>query len=289
MNETADSFEVNEKGFSLLIYDDPFNKRIRVDDFYGKTQSVIQHAEQLMKEKKREKLIFKVREEQFNEFIEGGYTCEAMIDDYFLGSKMYFFTKYFEQKRMDNEHWITEDQMLTSINGMAVSTDTIVPPTDYQLKKIDETDAEKLALLYRTVFQIYPTPLHDLNYIKETIKDGTIYYAFYCHGTIVSAASAEINRKYRNAELTDCATLTEHRKHGLMKILLHKLEMELFDQGIYCTYSIARSLSFGMNAVLHQLGYIYRGRLKNNVFIYDKLENMNVWVKNLAKEPIIRQ
>ena len=157
------------------------------------------------------------------------------------------------------------------------------------MKKVEESDAEKLAALYRTVFQIYPTPLHNPDYIKETIKDGTIYYSFYCDGMIVSAASAEVNRVYRNAELTDCATLPDHRKHGLMKILLKKLEQELYNQGIYCSYSIARALSFGMNAVLHQLGYVYRGRLKNNVYIFDKLENMNVWVKNLAEVPNFRQ
>ncbi|CAG9608174.1 putative beta-lysine N-acetyltransferase [Pseudoneobacillus rhizosphaerae] len=289
MNESATLLEINEVNFWLLVYDDPFNKRIRIDDYYGGIAPVIDYVENLMKEKKREKLIIKVRSEHFKEFLERGFTCEAIIDHYYLGSTMYFFTKYFDQKRNQNDHWITEDQILGSINGMEISTDTLQPPNEYHLKKVDATDAEKLALLYQTVFKIYPTPLHDSEYIKETIEDGTIYYAFYCNGAIVSAASAEVNRMYRNAELTDCATLTEHRKHGLMKILLKKLELELFDQGIYCSYSIARSLSFGMNAVLHQLGYRYRGRLKNNVFIYDKLENMNVWVKNLADTPNFRQ
>jgi beta-lysine N6-acetyltransferase len=283
MNETGTLFEMNEKNFWMSVYDDPFNRRIRIDDYYGGYDAIINYAEELMKERKREKLIIKVRSEHFKEFLERGFTCEAIIDDYFLGSTMYFFTKYFEQKRVYNDHWITEDQMLRSINAMKISTDALHPPNEYHLKKVDDSDAEKLASLYQTVFKIYPTPLHDSEYIKETIQEGTIYYAFYCNGAIVSAASAEVNRMYRNAELTDCATLTEHRKHGLMKILLKKLEMELFDQGIYCSYSIARSLSFGMNAVLHQLGYVYRGRLKNNVFIYDKLENMNVWVKNLAR------
>jgi putative beta-lysine N-acetyltransferase len=132
------------------------------------------------------------------------------------------------------------------------------------------------------VFQVYPTPLHDPEYVKKTMKEGTIYYVFFCQGKIVSAASAEVNSFYKNAELTDCATLTEHRKYGLMKIILRELEGELKRQGIFCAYSIARSLSFGMNAVLFQLGYKYRGRLMNNCYIYDKLENMNMWVKHLA-------
>lgn len=285
----ASLFEINEPGFWLQVYDDPFNKRIRVDDFYGKIGSVIRYAEGLMKDKKCEKLIFKVRQEHFNDFIQQGYICEALIDGYYLGSDMFFFTKYDDLKRMKNENWLTEDKIVENVQGLAISSETIDPPDEYLLKKVNESDAEKLALLYQTVFEIYPTPLHDPNYIKETMKEGTIYYSFYCNGNIISAASAEVNRTYRNAELTDCATLPEHRKHGLMKILLEKLEQDLFEQGIYCSYSIARSLSFGMNAALHQLGYVYRGRLKNNVFIFDKIENMNVWVKNLAEEPNFRQ
>lgn len=115
------------------------------------------------------------------------------------------------------------------------------------------------------------------------MAEGTIYYGFYYDEEIVSAASAEVNSFYKNAELTDCATLQEHRKHGLMKILLEELEKELKSSGVYCVYSIARSLSFGMNAALHQLGYQYRGRLTNNCYIFDKLEDMNVWVKDLSK------
>ena len=70
--------------------------------------------------------------------------------------------------------------------------------------------------------------------------------------------------------MTDCATLPEHRQFGLMKHLLVKLEEELLAQVIYCVYSIARALSFGMNVVLHQLQYQYRGSLANNCYIFDK-------------------
>ncbi|WP_442594191.1 putative beta-lysine N-acetyltransferase [Neobacillus sp. D3-1R] len=289
MNELASFLEYKDQGIWLQIYVDPFNKRIRIDDYYGNLQAIIEYAEKLIKEKKLEKLIFKGRKEHFQAFIQQGYILEAQIDHYFLGSNAYFFTKYFDSQRMENSHWITEDQIIHSINGMALSAETIHPPQEYHLKKVEAEDAENLAQLYQQVFQIYPTPLHDPEYIKKTLVEGTIYYCFYGNGKIVSAASAEVNQTYRNAELTDCATLTEHRKHGFMKILLKKLEQDLYKQGIYCSYSIARSLSFGMNAALHQLGYEYRGRLRNNVFIYDKLENMNVWVKNLAEQPNFRQ
>ena len=98
----------------------------------------------------------------------------------------------------------------------------------------------------------------------------------------MSAASAEINHFYHNAEMTDCATLPEYRQFGLLKQLILKFEEELLAQRVYCVYSIARALSFGMNAALHQLGYEYRGRLANNCYIFDELEDMNMWVKQIV-------
>ena len=68
-----------------------------------------------------------------------------------------------------------------------------------------------------------------------------------------------------------------------MKRILEKLEEVLRQQAIYCAYSIARAQSFGMNAVLHGLGYQYRGRLINNCYIFEKLEDMNMWVKDFLK------
>ncbi len=110
---------------------------------------------------------------------------------------------------------------------------------------MDETDAAGLSALYKAVFQIYPTPLNDSDYIVKTMQEGSIYYGFVHDGQIVSAASAEVNSFYKNAEMTDCATLKEHRKFGLMKVLLARLEDEIIENGIYCSYSIARALSFG--------------------------------------------
>lgn len=282
MNQTASTIVLEECNYFLEIYLDPFNKRIRVDDYRGNTKLLIERSEELAAKQKAEKLIVKVRSENFLDFLERGFQPEAVVDRYFLGSDAHFFSKFYTAERKQNDHWVTEDGMIHSIYQLDTSVQKAYPPKEYELKKVDENCAVELAALYRQVFQIYPTPLHDSEYIKKTIKDGTVYYAFFHQGKIVSAASAEVHSFYKNAELTDCATLTEHRKYGLMKIILQELEVELKRKGIFCAYSIARSLSFGMNAVLFQLGYSYRGRLMNNCYIYDKLENMNMWVKNLA-------
>lgn len=282
MNNTASVKTLKKEGFVAEFYLDSFNKRLRVDDYAGKLADAVHEAEKTAKEYQCEKLIFRGRVENYIDLLAMGFQCEAVIDGYFHGSDQYFFCKYFSDERRTNGHWISEDSIVKNVTALERNPDVIMPPSEYQLIKITEQDAEKMAELYSEVFKIYPTPLHDPSYIKKTIREGTIYYAFQYKGDLVSAASAEVNLFYKNAELTDCATLPSHRKHGLMKILLEKLEKDLKSQGVFCAYSIARALSFGMNAVLHQLGYSYRGRLLNNCYIFDKLENMNVWVKNLA-------
>ena len=55
---------------------------------------------------------------------------------------------------------------------------------------------------------------------------------------IISTASAEMNIKEGNAELTNCATLPEYRKHGFMKSLLIKLEEELRERSIFCSIQL---------------------------------------------------
>lgn len=280
---------LSDETYNLTVYLDKQNKRVRVEDYLGSISNVVVRAEELAESEKADKLIIKGRKEHFTQLLERGFSFEARIDGFFLGSDCLFFSKFFSDERRTSPHWVQEDGIIKSVYHLAEPAQTITPPKDYVLKKMNETDAKGLSDLYKTVFQIYPTPLNDPEYIIKTMKEGTIYFGFVHDGQIVSAASAEVNLFYKNAEMTDCATLKEHRKHGLMKVLLARLEVELIDNGIYCSYSIARALSFGMNAALYQLGYAYRGRLVNNVFIYDKIENMNVWVKDLAKTPNIGQ
>lgn len=268
--------------FSMDIFLDPYNGRVRIDDYQGNIVKIIAESEVIAKESNADKLIIKSRMEQFKTLIEHGFRCEGRIEGYFLGSDCLFFSKFFSSQRKESKHWLKEETIMNSVSLLERQPNYVHPPTQYLLKKMEEKDAGRLAKLYQKVFQVYPTPLNKPDYIKKTMREGTIYFGFECEGEIVSAASAEVNLFYKNAELTDCATLTEHRKYGLMKVLLIKLEKVLKEKGVYCSYSIARSLSFGMNAALHQLGYRYQGRLVNNCYIYDKLEDMNVWVRDLS-------
>ncbi|MEN8700624.1 putative beta-lysine N-acetyltransferase [Bacillus infantis] len=279
---------IRQETFSLEVFIDPYNKRIRVDDTLGNHGDALAFAYGLREEIQAEKMIVKARAEEADFYLENGFQAEGKIDGYFLGSDAYFMSKYYKSSRRTNPHWAEEDEVAEKVRRLERTGIDSSLEKPFRLVRFQPEDAPSLAELYKAVFQIYPVPMDDPQYIEKSMESGTLFFGVKYEGKIVSAASAEINSLYRNAELTDCATLPDFRKHGLMKILISKLEEELIRQGIFCAYSIARSLSYGMNAALHQHGYSYRGRLANNCYIFDKLEDMNIWVKNLAMMPKFR-
>lgn len=277
------SIVVKKNACTMSLYQDQFNKRIRLDEVEGDFFEALRYTEKIAREQQAEKLIIKGKLENFQVCFENGFICEAKIDHFFQGEDLYFFCKYYDDERRNSEHWIEEDDILQTVQTKVQSAAPgLSLPSQYELREMTEKDADAMALLYRSVFEIYPVPLNDADYIRETMNAGTVYYGIFTDGAIVSAAAAEIDEKHANAEMTDCATLPQYRKHQFMKILLLKIEEVLRSRQIYCAYSIARALSFGMNASLHTLGYEYRGRLANNCYIFNKLEDMNVWFKDLS-------
>lgn len=260
---------------SITVYTDPFNKRIRIDDYSGHQQEVLELIISSIPAW-TEKLIVKTRDENLEFFQRNGFSKEAYIEGYFNGADMHFLTRYFTPARAYNPKQADEDHMVEKIVQDELSR------TPFDLNNVllaTSTDAEELALLYSSIFKVYPTPLGDSSHIRKTMEEGTVYAVIREQNKIVSVASAEINRLYSNAELTDCATLPEAEGKGLMKKLLSKLEEVLTQNKIHCLYTIARAESYSMNKAFHQLNFTYGGRLINNCFIYSGLEDMNVWYK----------
>lgn len=268
--------------YTIHFYIDYFNKRLRVDDYRGNVKGIVQELNKMMDNYKFTKLIYFSRVEHWRQLVSIGFELEGIINDYFNGSDNYIMTCYKENERRTSTTWLQEDAIIQSIQEKGRKTDESKLPGQYSIRKAETEDAVKLAELYNNVFPVYPTPMNNPDYVTKMITGGTIFYVVECNNVLVSAASAEINASLHNAEITDCATIPEHRKYGLLKRLIVELEKELKDEGIYCAFSLARALSYGMNAALFQLGYQYNGRLTNNCYIFDKIENMNVWVKDLS-------
>jgi putative beta-lysine N-acetyltransferase len=269
---------IEDKNVKLWVCEDPFNKRIRIDHYVGETQIVHRLISQLQPDW-MEKLIIKSRTVDVPYFLSHGLECEGYVDGYFRGDGMFFLVKYFTEQRRSNVAWEQAEKIMSGIKtSTAVS---IIGNRD--IKTAQEADAERLSIIFREIFEVYPTPLTDADDIIAKIKADTVFVFIEEGGHVVSVASAEINRMHGNAELTDCATLPSHRQKGNIVALLIRLQDLLLAEKIRCHYSLARAKSYGMNKAFANLGFTYGGRLLNNCFIYSGLEDMNIWYKNLFR------
>ena len=267
--------EVTTNTATATVYTDIFNKRIRIDDYVGDLNEVLQIINQQISDWV-EKLIVKSRAEDVPFFIAHGFSSEAFIKGYFTGDDMYFVTMYFSAGRERSEKWYEEQSIIQKL--FKDKSKSEVPSTE-GINVATISQARDLARLYKEIFKVYPTPLSEETHIIKTMQEGTVYVYIEMDHQMVSAASAEINAKFKNAELTDCATLPQAEGKGHMKKLLFFLEQKLRADGITCCYTIARAESYSMNKAFAQLGYTYGGRLVNNCLIYSGLEDMNVWYK----------
>ncbi|KRF13501.1 putative beta-lysine N-acetyltransferase [Paenibacillus sp. Soil787] len=272
--ENGDDYKVS---FCL----DFLNKRLRVDDYLGNVDAICKRIGEIAKVNALTKVFIKSREDDWQTFLSKGCMLEGIYKGYFNGCDAYCMALYDDLERRTSDYWIKEDQILNQVLALPLKPDRPLVPEHCTLRIARMEDADRLSALYNQIFQTYPTPMNDPLYIEKTMREGTIYYLVESTDQLISAASAEINTVYANAEMTDCATLPAYRNQGLMRLLMHALEDELITRSITCAYSLSRALSFGMNAVFFQMGYRYYGRLTKNCDIYDKFEDMNLWTKML--------
>jgi hypothetical protein len=68
-----------------------------------------------------------------------------------------------------------------------------------------------------------------------------------------------------------------------MSHLVQELEKEAISLGLITLYTIARSLSIGINGVFARFGFKYYGRFVNNCDICGQFQDMNLWSKPLKK------
>ncbi|OAS16563.1 putative beta-lysine N-acetyltransferase [Paenibacillus oryzisoli] len=260
---------------------DFMNKRLRVDDYSGDIDVIYMRAVEIAKTHALTKVFIKSHEVDWQTFLSKGCMLEGIYKGYFNGRDAYCMAIYTHLTRRTSDYWLEEDHILEGVLLLPVKPDRPLLPSSMTMRLAQMEDAMQLSQLYSLIFQTYPTPMNDAKYVEKTMREGTIYYLIESSGELISAASAEINSVYANAEMTDCATLPAYRNQGLMRLLIHALEAELITRNVTCAYSLSRALSFGMNAVFYQMGYRYYGRLTKNCDIYDKFEDMNLWAKSL--------
>jgi len=229
------------------------------------------------------KIIIKVPAYAHSAFLLNGYSSEATIPKFYNGYEdAVFMGKYFSDQRATE---IRATEIAHVLNtALAKSHDSIKRPLelDFSYRVCCPSDISSLVALYQKVFQTYPFPIFDPEYILHTMKNQVRYFGIWHLDDLVAVSSTEIDVSSSSVEMTDFATLPEYRSNGFSTFLLRKMEQAVREDGIKTAYSIARALSQGMNITFAKNGYIFGGTLINNTNISGSLESMNVWYKTYA-------
>lgn len=229
------------------------------------------------------KIFAKVPQTLENQFKNFSFNREALIPKFFGGVEDCVFMSQFFNERNEELCSTHIDSILKIAQEKSRTSTPLKLTSKYQLRKAALKDIDQMCVIFSKVFDSYPFPIFDPEYIEKTMSNHVDYYVA-CEGKkVVSVSSAEIDPEHKNAEMTDFATLPEFRAQGIAQALLQKMEHDMKEKGIYVTYTIARALSAGMNVTFAKQGYLFAGTLVNNTNIAGKIESMNIWHKDLRE------
>ncbi|MGA8944184.1 MAG: putative beta-lysine N-acetyltransferase [Thermoactinomyces sp.] len=261
---------------------DEFNSRIKLMH-YNKdyVEALLAHLEELAKEKDIGKVMIYANPEDISFFEKLGFQNEGEISGFFQGEPACILSRFLEDERAVQKDEHEKDQIVEMAEKTPPEVERPVLDPRYRLRHAGKDDAEQLAELYRVVFETYPTPIHDPEYIRQCM-DQDVYFTIVTHqDRIVSSASADVFSGYQSAEITDCATHPDYRGQGMLSAIIYDLEQRMRKMGIPHLFSLTRAVSAGMNMVIAKRGFEYKGRLIQNSHIAGQFEDMNIWVKKL--------
>jgi len=220
------------------------------------------------------KIVAKVPEKHLSLFKKRNYATEGSFEcDNF--TRYFFVAKYLQEERKK----VTNTELIEDVISQAKESRPKDIKGDFAIRLLAPEDIDTQIEIYKAVFASYPFPIYARHFIEETMKDNVRYYGVFEDDVMIATASADIDAKSGAAEMTDFATLPEHRGKGFAVSLLKKMENDLKKSGIKSFYTIARSVSYGMNKTFARCGYTFSGTLYNNTNINGEIESMNVWYK----------
>lgn len=257
--------------------------RVYLKKLYAyKVKDTICELEKIAEEQKLSKIFARVPSDAKEIFLNNEYKIEAHIPGFYKNEKdVYFMGKFLMRKReICHDKEIIEDVLKKSLlkTGSYQFYDL---PKEFSCKKIDESQIEDLIELYKDIFETYPSPIFEADYIAETMHNNDEYLGIWQGKKLVATAEIEKDFEAQNVELTAFAILPEYRGNNYPTYLINELEKILQEQNFKTAYAIARATSYGMNIAFAKTKYIYAGTLINNTCIGGNLEHMHVWYKKL--------
>lgn len=232
------------------------------------------------------KIIAKVPDSVSDFFLKKGYRKEAVVPHFFHGVEdCIFMGKFLNQKRSESNDKPSNQNVLDTafkkslVDAREFAEDNL--KQEFMIRKAKLSDADKMVTLYSEVFESYPFPIFETEYIKKTMKDNLVYFGIWKGDKMVALSSCEMSIGDETVEMTDFAVHKDYRGYKFAYYLLVQMEKEMKRYNMKTAYTIARSCSYGMNHTFSRFGYHFAGTLVKNTQIGGRIEDMNVWYKRL--------
>lgn len=279
-------FDTIEKiGHSIVQHGKNSNRIYVMSLDLSDLSEITKKLDELAKEYGYGKIIAKIPFTCKDIFERDGYKSEAVIENFFNGENdASFMCKYPDFNRITDPLMNKCTEILNiALNKVPLSNIENLSE-EFTLREATKKDVSDMTKLYKTVFKSYPFPIHDETYVLKTMEENLIYFGIWHGKELVALSSIELARKYSNAEMTDFAVHPDYRGYGFALNLLKTMEIKSYHMGVKTAYTIARSMSAGMNITFSKNGYKFGGTLINNTDISGQIESMNVWYKKLIKD-----
>ena len=286
MRTVNSPFDTIEKLRNSVIQHGPSSDRIylmklKSDDYPAIVPELISMA----RDRHYGKIFAKVPSRAMEGFVQAGFEKEAEVPAYYAGQDDAVFLGLYlkEERRKITPEMDGKMRDIVALARSRASQDVEENRPPFSLRRLGIDDAPALTRLYGAVFESYPFPIFEREYIVHTMEEDSIAYygAFTDDCRLVAASSAEMDKASGNAEMTDFATHPDARGHNVALHLLRLMEHDMKERSFHVLYTIARAVSTGMNVTFGKAGYAYTGTLLNNTDIAGHIESMNVWYKRL--------
>lgn len=284
--ETKIKDTIEKFGNGTVIQHGKLNDRIYLIKLNKKDlHNIVTYINKLAVEESYSKMFCKVPGSAAPYFFANGFFIEAIIPRFYDSTEDAFFvSKFLNSDRLlnieTNQLYDLADLLSKSEKNQKKFTLT----SKDKLIQLSSSRADEIAKVYGKVFDSYPFPVFDPEYILETMRSHVQYFGIERNGSLIALASAEIDKQGKNAEMTDFATLPKFRGNNLSVILLNEMEKKMQEQQITTLYTIARLNSVPMNKTFLKLNYSYAGTLIKNTNIAGKIESMNVLFKHMEND-----
>lgn len=279
-----DSFDKIEHLDGALIQHGPMNDRVYLMKM-GDSQpdALVDGLLRKAVDEGYSKVFAKIPESADEPFLEAGFQKEAEVPGFFDGKEPAAFMGYYldaERRQEDNPEKLDD---ILALSRKQQQSDICSPLAGdgVSLVPCSADEADEMSKIYRRVFPTYPFPIHDPEYIRDTMAEHVMYFGVSDGERLVALSASEMDTGSKNVEMTDFATLPGWRGNGFAVHLLSVMEKAVAARRIKTAYTIARAASPGMNITFARLGYLYGGRLINNTNISGQIESMNIWYKAL--------